>query len=105
MSPSAQCTLEQLKEIIEDKRNTDKGGRGIQKHVEDGEKVLDPANTSCVVYTVFCTINNKFEPKYLAETVRLLNAYPIPQSTDDQVPGQKHRISGLPGITFLGHQG
>jgi hypothetical protein len=46
MSPSAQPISEQLKEIIEDKKNTEKGAREVQKKLEAGKEVLDPANTS-----------------------------------------------------------
>jgi len=48
MSPSAQLTSEQLKVIIEDEQNTDKGAREVQELVEDGEEVHDPENTSSV---------------------------------------------------------
>ena len=61
MSPSAQLTWDQLKEIMEDEKNTDKGAWEVQEQVEDGEEVLDPANTSSVLNTVLSTINNKFE--------------------------------------------
>jgi len=63
MSPSAQLTLEQLKEIIEDEKKTNQGSREVQEPVEDGEEVLDPDNTSSVSSTVLNTINNKFEHK------------------------------------------
>jgi len=46
MSLSAQLTSTQLKEIIEDEKNTDKSAREVQEQVEDGEEVLDPENTS-----------------------------------------------------------
>ena len=46
MSPSAQRTYEQLKGIIEDEKHTDRGARVVQVQGEDGEEVLDPANTS-----------------------------------------------------------
>jgi len=46
MTPSAQLTFEQLKEIIEDDKNTDIGGREVQKQVENGQMVLDPSNPS-----------------------------------------------------------
>jgi len=36
MSLSAQLTSEQLKEIIEDEKNMDKGAREVQEQVEDG---------------------------------------------------------------------
>jgi len=42
VSLSAQLTSEQLKEIIEDEKNTDKSASDIQQHAEDGEEVLDP---------------------------------------------------------------
>jgi len=104
MSPSAQLTSEQLKEIIEDEKNTDKDAREVQEQVEDGEEVLDPANTSSVLKTVLSTINNEFEHECLDEAVRLLNAHSIRQSTDDRVPGHKYSIPGLPGTKFLAHQ-
>jgi len=104
MSPSAQLTSEQLTEIIEDEKNTDKGSREVQEQVEDGEEVLDPANTSSVLNMVLSKINNEFEHECLDEAVRLLNAHPICQSTDDRVPGHKYSISGLSGTKFLVHQ-
>jgi len=104
MSPSAQLTLEQLQEIIEDKIKTDQGAREVQEQVEDGEEVLDPENTSSVLSTVLNTINNEFEHKCLDEAVRLLNAHPIRQSTGDRVPGHKYSILGLPGTKVLAHQ-
>ena len=58
MSPSAQLTCEQLKQIIEDEKNTDKGAREVEEQVEDSEEVLDRANTSSVLNTVLSTINN-----------------------------------------------
>jgi hypothetical protein len=103
MSPSAQLTSEQLKEIIQDEKNTDKDAREVQEQLEDGEEVLDPANTSSVLNTVLSTINNKFEHECLDEAVRLLNAHSIRQSTDDQDPGNKYSIPGLPGTKFLAH--
>jgi len=104
MSPSAPLTSEQLKEIIEDKNNTDKGGREVQEQVEDGEEVLDPANTGSVLNTVLSAVNNEFEHECLDEAARLLNAHPIRQSTDDRVPGHKYSNPGLPGTKFLAHQ-
>jgi len=104
MSPSAQLTSEQLKEIIQDKKNTDTGAREVQEQVEDGEEVLDPANTGSVLNTVLSTINNKFQHECLDDAVRLPNAHPICQSTDDQVPGHKYSIPGLPRPKFLAHQ-
>jgi hypothetical protein len=104
MSLSAQLTSEQLKEIIEDKKNMDKSAREVQEQVEDGEEVLDPENTCAVLNTVLNTINNEFEHEYLDEAVRLLNAHPIRQSPDDRVAGRKYSIPGLPGTMFLAHQ-
>ena len=104
MSPSAPLTLEQLKEIIEDEKKADQSAREVQEQVEDGEEVLDPDNTSSVLSTVLNTINNEFEHECLNEAVRLLNAHPIRQSTDDRVPGHKYSIPGLPGTKFLAHQ-
>jgi len=82
----------------------DIGAWDVQEQVEDGEEVLDPANTSSVLNTVLSTINNEFEHESLNEAVRLLNAHPICQSTDERVPGHKYSIPGLPGTKFLGHQ-
>jgi len=84
--------------------NTDKGAREVQEQVEDSEEVLDPANMSLVLNMGFNTINNEFEHECLDEAVRLLNAHPICQSTDDRVPGHKYSIPGLPGTKFLVHQ-
>jgi len=89
---------------MEEERNTDKSAREVQDQVEDGEEVLDPGNTSLVLNMVLNTVNNKFEQKCLDEAVRLLNARPIRQSTDDRVPGRKYSIPGLPGTKFLAHQ-
>jgi len=104
MSPSAQLTSEQLKEIIEDEKKTDQGAREVQEQVEDGEEVLDSDNTSSVLSTVLNTINNELEHECLDEAVRLLNVHPIRQSADDRVPGHKYSIPGLPGTKFLAHQ-
>ena len=89
MSPSAQLTSEQLKEIIEDEMKTDQGGREVLEQVGDGEEDLDTENTSSLMSTVLNTINNEFEHKCLEEAVRLLNAHLIRQSIDDRVPGHK----------------
>jgi len=103
MSPSAQLTSEQLKEIIEDEKKTDKDAREVQEQV-DGKEDLDPDNTSSVLNTVRNTIINEFEHECLDEAVRLLNAHPIRLSPDDRVPGHKYSIPGLPGTKFLAHQ-
>jgi len=104
MSISAQLTSEQLKEIIEDEKNTDKSPREVQEQVEDGEGVLDPENTSSVLKMVLNTINNEFEHKCLDEAVRLLNAHSIRQSTEARVPGCKYSIPGLPGTKLVAHK-
>jgi len=103
MIPSAQLTSEQLKEIIDDEKKTNEGAREVLEQV-DGEEVLDPDNTSSVLSTVLNTINNEFKHEWLDEAVRLLNAHPIHQSTDDHVPGHKYSIPGLPRTKFLAHQ-
>jgi len=90
MSPSAQLTSEQLKVIIDDGTNTDKGAKEVQEQVEDGEEVLDPDNMSSVLNTFLNTIYNKFGHECHDEAVRLLTAHPICQSIDDRVPGQKY---------------
>jgi hypothetical protein len=104
MSPSAQRTSGQLKEIIEDNRNTGKGAREVQEQVEDGEEILNPANTGSVLNTFCSTINHEFGHKCLDEAVRLLNGHPICQSTDDRVPDPKYSIPGMPRTKFLTHQ-
>jgi hypothetical protein len=104
MSPSAQLTSAQLKEIIEDEKRTDQGAREVQEQVEDGEEVLDPDNTSTVLSTVLNTINNEFEHECLDEVVRLLNTHYIHQSADDRVTGHKYSIPGLRGTQCLAHQ-
>ena len=70
----------------------------------DREKVLDPDNTGSVLSTVLNTLNNEFEHEWLDEAVRLLNAHPIRQSTDDRIPGYKYSIPGLVATKFLAHQ-
>jgi len=82
----------------------DNGAREVHEQLKNGEEVLDPANTSSVLNMVLNTINNEFEHKCLGEAVRLINAHPIGQSTDDRDPGHKYSISGLPGRRFLAHQ-
>jgi len=104
MSPSAQLTSEQLKEIIEDKLKTDQGAREVQEQVEDGEEVLDLESTNSLLSTVLNTINNEFEHECLNEAVRLLNTHPIHQSTNYHIPYHKYSIPGLPRTTFLAHQ-
>jgi uncharacterized protein YdeI (YjbR/CyaY-like superfamily) len=79
MSPTAQLTSEQLKEIIEDEKETDQGAREVQEQVEDGEKVLNPDNTRSVLSTDPNTINNEFEHECLDEAVRVLNVHLIRQ--------------------------
>jgi hypothetical protein len=87
MSPSAQLILEQLEGTIENEKNTERSAKELLEQVEDGEEVLDPANTSSVLNTVLCPMNNKFEHQSVDEVVRLLNAHRIRQSTEGQVPG------------------
>ena len=103
MSPSAQTTLEQLEEFIQDEKKTDQDAREVQEQV-DGEEGLDPDITSSVLNAVVNTINNEFEHEYLEEAVRLLNAHLICQSIDNCVPGHKYSIPGLAGTKVLGHQ-
>jgi hypothetical protein len=104
MSPSAQLTSEQLKEIIEGAKKTNQGTNEVQEQVEDGEEVLNPDNSISVLSTALNTINNKFEHECLDEAVRLLNAHPICQSTEGCVPGHTYSHPDLPGTKFLAHQ-
>jgi len=101
MSPSGQLTSEQLKGIIEIKLNMDTDARVGQEQVEDGEEVLDSANTSSLLDMVLHIINYEFEHNCLDEAVMLLNAHSISQSTDDRVLGHKYSIPGLPATIFL----
>jgi len=104
MSQSVQHISEQLTEILQDNKITDKGAAGIQEQVKDGNEVLHPEITSLVMNTVFHTVNNEFHHVSLGEAAQLPNAHPILQSTDDSVPGQRYWIPGLSGTKFLGHQ-
>jgi hypothetical protein len=94
-------TSEQLEEIIEGEKNTDKCAREVQEHVADGEEILDPENTSSLLSMILNTINNEFEHKCLAEAVRLLNVCRIRQSQYDSVPGRMYSIPCLPGTKLL----
>jgi len=104
MSPSDQLTSEQLKETIGDENTTGKGQREVQEQMVDGDKVLNPVNTSSVLNTVLSSLNNEFENECLDEAVMLLNAHPNRESTDDHVPGHKYSIPGLPRSMNLVHQ-
>jgi hypothetical protein len=103
MSPSAQITMERLKEIIQNETKTDQGATEVQEQV-DAKDDLDPENTSSALNTVLNTINNEFEHECLEGVVMLLNAHPIRQSIDDRVPGHKYSIPDLPRTKFLAHQ-
>ena len=103
MSPSTKHTSVQLKEIIQDEKHTDQGAREVQEHV-GREEDLNPDNTSSVLNTVLNSINNEFKYEFPDEAVRLLNAHPICQSTDDCVPGHKYPIPDLPGTNFWAPQ-
>jgi len=104
VSLSAQLTSQQLRVIIKDKKNTNKTATEVQEHVEDGEEVFDPQNTSSVLNTVLNTINNEFEHECFDEAVRLLKAHPNRQSPDDHIPGRKYSIPGLFRTKFLAYQ-
>jgi len=104
MSPSAQFTSEQVKEIIEDKKTTDQGAREVQDQVQNGEELLNPDNSSLVWNIGLNTINNKLEHMCLNVVVRLLDAHRIPELQADRVPGNMYSIPGMPGTKFLVHQ-
>jgi len=104
MSLSTQLTSEQQKDIIEDEKNTDKSAWQVQEQLEDRDEVLDPNNRSALLNTVLNAVNHEFEHQCLDEAFRLRNTRPIPQSTNDHVPGRKYSIPGLPGTTFFAHQ-
>jgi hypothetical protein len=94
MSPSAQLTSEQLKEIIEYEKMTDKDARDIQEQL-DGEAVLIPANSGLVLCTVLNTINNELVYECLEAGLSLLNAHAVCQSIDDRVPRHQNSIPRL----------
>jgi len=104
MRSSAQLTSEQQKENIVDDNNTDKCEREVPEEVEDGEKLLDPANTSSEFNMVISRISNEFEPESRNEVIRHLNAHPIYQLTDDHVQGHRNSIPGQPRAKFLADQ-
>jgi len=60
MSPSGQLISKQLKEIIEDEKNRNNKAGEVREQVENGDKLLNPSNTSSVWNTVLSTINNEF---------------------------------------------
>ena len=104
MSQSAQLTSEQLTEIIEYEKKTDKGAREVQEQAEDGEEDHDPENTASVLNTALDTINNGLEHECHDDAVRLLNVHLIRQSMDDRVPGRNYSIPRPPGTKFMEHQ-
>jgi hypothetical protein len=67
----------------------------VKEEVEDGEQVLDPANTSSAMNTVLSTLNNEFEQKSLDQYVSLPNAHSIRQSKVEHIPGHRFGPSGL----------
>jgi len=103
MSPSAQLTFQQQKEIFEDERKTGHGAQEVQEQMYS-EQVLNPNNTSSVLTSVLNTINNEFEYECLEEAVRLQNAHLMCQSIDDRVPGHKYSIPDLPRTSGLEDQ-
>jgi hypothetical protein len=103
MSPSAQLTSEQLKDIIEEEQKTDQGARDVQEQM-DGEEVLYPDHRSSLLGTVLHSINNVSEHQCHDVAVGRPNAYCIRKSTDDCIPRHKYSIPGLPRIQFLVHQ-
>ena len=54
-------------------KNTNNGATVVQEQVEDGEEVIDPANTSSGLDSVPNTINNEFEHECPDIAVRPLN--------------------------------
>jgi hypothetical protein len=104
MSPAAQVAYNQLKEIIGDEKYTETGAREHQEQEEGGEEVLEPANLRSGLNTALCTINNDHQHQSVNNVVRLLNAHPSSESTDDRVLGHKYSIPGVPRTEFLAHQ-
>jgi len=89
MSPSGQHSLEQLKEIGNDRMKTYPGAREVHEQV-DGKEVLHTDNKVSVLSKVLKTTNNKYDHKCLNELIRLLNVHPTRQSIDDVVPGYRY---------------
>jgi len=104
MSQSPQLSSDQLTEIIQDEKTTNRGAREVQEQVEDGEEVHNPDDTSSVLNAVLNTINNGVEPVCLDEAVSLLNPQPIRELEADRVPCKTLSLPGLPKIKFLVHQ-
>jgi len=104
MSPSAQLTSEQLTEITEDEKKTNKRSREVREHVEDGEEVLNPDNCGLLLNTILNTINNEFEHEFLDEQPRQQNAPQIHRLKADRVPRKKYSIPGMPRTIIKQHQ-
>jgi len=83
---------------------TDQGAWEVQEQVEHAEEVLDPDTISSGLSKNLNKINNKFEHECLDAVVRLLNAHPTRQWSDDRVRGHKYSILGLPGTKIVAHQ-
>jgi len=75
MSPAAEFSSQQLKEIMEDNRTMDKGAWEIQEQVQHGEEVFDPGNSSSVLRAELITINNRLVSESGEEAVSLPNAW------------------------------
>jgi len=100
MSPAAPLGWEQLKEIIEDEKKTDKGAQDVQEQLEKGEVVFNLDNSSLVVNCALDPMNKEFEQHSLDESVRLRNTHPIRQSKADRLCGEKCQFQASPESSF-----
>jgi hypothetical protein len=96
--------LKQLKEIIEHKKNAEKGALEVPGQVENCKKVLDPENTRSILNIVSSTVNSDIDHECLDEAVRLLNGYAFRKLTDDSISVCTYSIPGLSGTKFLPYQ-
>jgi len=97
MSLSAQVISKQLKEMIQDKKNTNECTTEAEEQLEGRVAVLNWENPCTVLNMVLNTINDDFAHQCLDQPVLLLNSHRTWQSPDDHVPDCKYCIPRLPG--------
>jgi hypothetical protein len=52
MGPYTQLTSEQLKDIIEDERQSDNDAMEVEMQVQDGKQIMNRNNTSSVLLSI-----------------------------------------------------
>jgi hypothetical protein len=87
--------------MMEDNRKTDICACDILEQVQDGDKDLNPGNSSSVLSSKLITIHNRFVSESGEETVSLLIPCLNFQSIADKFTGIKYLIPGFPGTEFL----